>query len=1833
MTRKLKTEFNTTPYYDDFSKDKNFLKVLFKPSIAVQTRELNQIQSLITEQISRFGDYVFKDGSPVIDGSFNVNVNVSYIKLHQFELINDSTLSVNTYIEQLEGRTLTSSNGVKFKVRKVEANNTTEPNTLIGDYLSGDIVVQAGEVLTTESSDSQTYQVTVATPELTDSVPTGASITGKSSLVSVDDGIFYIAGYFHKTSKQIIVLDKYSNTPSYRIGLELDESLITSGDDISLYDNAQGSPNYSAPGADRYKISLILTKKELLESDDNSIDSVLNNSSFDFFEFVRIRNGEKVDQIKNSQYSYIGEELARRTYDTNGDFVVNNFVLDIDQHPTDNEKLLLTLDPGKAYVKGYEIETIFPTEIDLKKGRQSLSKDLENNPSFIGNNIKVLVEESSLDTHFQQLFDGHSKLDIYDSTDNEIGTCRVKQFINSDSDFKGEFILSILDLQLGDNKNVSDIVYFKKGSDLLFKVSGNSRSGASTDSSVQYVSGAGPTIISEPEKSPLLFGVEESSLKSVDRVHFFSNKYVEAVKDSSVNSNSDGTYVVYKFDLSSNEESLIGNKIDNFTDWNNYFTDKEKIRDNVIIYNGSEFYDPEELESDNSSKYDIGIAQNSDGSQIKLRIKTQVDLSTDPDQLKVLFRTQIQSITQNPSTKKIKQLVTSNNQVVTLSSVPSDDIDKVIHAHWKMNGIICLKNTDIYQLTKVTSSDVNEGNNGDVTSLFELDNGQEDDFYNHGVLTLKSGSQKPNGDLTIEYQYFDHSAENHGYFILSSYNTDPSSNSSITYEEIPQFISKNTGKSYRLADYIDFRSSISIKENYVYSHSTDLNTLTVNDVLASDFPKLSDLFEDDISGSNIPYGEDGDYIETSYEYYLSRIDKLVLTKDKQFRIIEGTPSEFPRTPPDDQDSMSLYIITVPPYTYNNNDVKSVPVHNRRYTMRDIGILDRRIEELQARSNLRLLQEKSKNIQIRDASGNDIFKNGVLIDDFSGHNIGKVIDQDYKCSIDFETKELRPSFRSDSHGVEFDPTNSQNIVKKGPIVLSSYEEVEHQIQPLSTKHRNLNPHEMPYWFGDIKMNPSSDMWFNKSLDPKVNVNEFGENDAWIKLNSSVQNDYGKGFGTQWNDWETLWTGRESFFATDEVNLDNLKISSVEKLEDDTTKNYLFDVVDRIGTVNTGLSNRIEKTMKNKKVDNSVVPYMRSVEVDFIATNLNPQTTFYPFLDNTPVSSNVTPCDIITISDTNVEFNDGIYDGEVLTSLGSSGASAKVIKNKEDGSGKIYVKPIQGTFLPNETIVGSVSGLSSTIVEHSTQSELISDEHGQLCGVLNIPSDDVKFRTGQRLFRLINNSTNNLTPPLDSENNKPLMSLCENTFSSQGIMEDPENFVSSTRIPLKKRSNICDILSLARDPYTREQNVLSRCLDWRDPLSQTFVVDMASNRNGIFLSSVDLFFKSKDDQLPVSIEIRPTSNGMPSTSTVIPFSEVILNSSKVKVSEGPKPDDVTSNTRFTFDSPIHLRPGEYALVVKTNSSEYEIWSGQNGVPVLDTDGSTDINNTTTTRLPLIGRLYSSYNSGVWEPVLDENLMFRLNKCKFDTSLTKKLRLKVKPEDSQSTYDFSLFKFNVSMLKNFFNTQNPSFNCTITANPPVQINFHENRNTELNVVRSFSGDDDFYIETNFEVSDPDVSPVIDLERTSLITVDNIVNSYDNVDPNWKSDCVYISKRVNLKYPYESKDIKVYLDAYVPTTTSKILVYYKVANSNGDKSFNDSEWYLMEQKTPQHIISEYNNDYREFVFGTNGGVEPVKGQTPEIDNFNIYAIKIEITSDDKSKTPKVRNLRAIALQEPAGV
>ena len=138
---------------------------------------------------------------------------------------------------------------------------------------------------------------------------TAATSTG--SAASVTEGIFFIRGFMCRTTGQTIVLDKYTNTPSYRIGFTENEQLITPEEDTSLLDNAQGSSNYAAKGAHRFKITLTLSKKSLTATDDTG-----------FIELARVDNGLVVHRKKATEYSIVADMIARRTADESGDYVV-----------------------------------------------------------------------------------------------------------------------------------------------------------------------------------------------------------------------------------------------------------------------------------------------------------------------------------------------------------------------------------------------------------------------------------------------------------------------------------------------------------------------------------------------------------------------------------------------------------------------------------------------------------------------------------------------------------------------------------------------------------------------------------------------------------------------------------------------------------------------------------------------------------------------------------------------------------------------------------------------------------------------------------------------------------------------------------------------------------------------------------------------------------------------------------------------------------------------------------------------------------------------------------------------------------------------------------------------------------------------------------------------------------------------------------------------------------------------------------------------------------------------------------------------------------------------
>ena len=175
------------------------------------------------------------------------------------------------------------------------------------------------------------------------------------------------------------ILDQYSNTPSYRIGLYVLEEIITPDQDEALTDNSQGYNNYKGnSGADRLRVTTSPFKKPLTDLNDEN-----------FVELAVIENGILRSKKATTQYNLIADELARRTYDESGNYYVKPFDVRCKESLNNGEGnrgvleegqlslvvvflekvLLYTVSPGKAYIQGYEVETISTTALDAPKTR------------------------------------------------------------------------------------------------------------------------------------------------------------------------------------------------------------------------------------------------------------------------------------------------------------------------------------------------------------------------------------------------------------------------------------------------------------------------------------------------------------------------------------------------------------------------------------------------------------------------------------------------------------------------------------------------------------------------------------------------------------------------------------------------------------------------------------------------------------------------------------------------------------------------------------------------------------------------------------------------------------------------------------------------------------------------------------------------------------------------------------------------------------------------------------------------------------------------------------------------------------------------------------------------------------------------------------------------------------------------------------------------------------------------------------------------------------------------------------------------------------------------
>jgi hypothetical protein len=162
---------------------------------------------------------------------------------------------------------------------------------------------------------------------------------------------------------------------------------------------------------------------------------------------------------------------------------------------------------------------------------------------------------------------------------------------------------------------------------------------------------------------------------------------------------------------------------------------------------------------------------------------------------------------------------------------------------------------------------------------------------------------------------------------------------------------------------------------------------------------------------------------------------------------------------------------------------------------------------------------------------------------------------------------------------------------------------------------------------------------------------------------------------------------------------------------------------------------------------------------------------------------------------------------------------------------------------------------------------------------------------------------------------------------------------------------------------------------DPLAQSFMID---EEDGIFITSLDAFFATKSNTIPVRAEIRNMVNGYPGQK-VIPFAQKYLNPSSVNTST-----DGSTATTFTFDSPVYLQEGiEYCIVLYSDSTDYTAYIARLGEKTIDSDR-------TVSKQPASGVLFKSANYRTWTPEQMEDLKFTLKKAVFDTSSTGTLTL---------------------------------------------------------------------------------------------------------------------------------------------------------------------------------------------------------------------------------------------------
>ena len=744
---------NVAPYNDDFSEDKNFYKVLFKPGYEVQSRELNTLQSILQNQISSIGNHLFKNGSK-ISGCSTAFVQYNYVRLDDtFDSIDLNLIPYNNTSIKLVGEV----SEVEARIIDVSNKQDGNPPTLYVIYTKTGIDNEQNTFIPGETinfineDDVIVYHATVKCPTCPGNNTTDIiNPNGFSLFFNAGEGIFYYNGYFVRTQTQHIIVDPYLikdekgvpiSDKTYQVGLKVIERIVTVEDDESLYDNHLGYPNYAEEGADRLKIDLDLSMVEY--NDDQNTD---------FIVLAKVRQNHTVEYKKDdTDYNEIMKELARRTYETSGNFTSiawkTQFLNEKKATTTDNNGWSLTgkdenfttiLSPGTGYVKGYRASTIADTIVPGRKARDTNklrgAAITFNDRPYITvtatGNIPWL-NHSGPSTLSNQTFN------LVDVTDATIGSFKCYDIYKIAAN---TYKIYLYDITMVGTKPLS----------LATKVTLSD--GSFTSDIVVN------TTLQSANNATLLFPLSYTAIKSI--------------RDNDNDKNGNTTVELRKrlIGVLDGAGSITFNTITN-----EFFV--SPFTSNPICWVGS-----------NPTAVNVGI---NNTNAVATSSTLTLNLGTGNAGKSVTY---IGHVTRTSQTEKTKTLT---RHTYTTNAKPSSE----------MNSVIELPFVDGYRLESVKLISIaDSGINEDITSEYVFNNGQTENFYNPATITRNVIRPfDTDNRLIITFYYFEHSGTA-GYFTVDSYSqlvNDPDLN--LEYSDIPRFTDKN-GNVYKLAECVDFRS-------------------------------------------------------------------------------------------------------------------------------------------------------------------------------------------------------------------------------------------------------------------------------------------------------------------------------------------------------------------------------------------------------------------------------------------------------------------------------------------------------------------------------------------------------------------------------------------------------------------------------------------------------------------------------------------------------------------------------------------------------------------------------------------------------------------------------------------------------------------------------------------------------------------------------------------------------------------------------------------------------------------------------------------------------------------